>query len=138
METAIIVQEEMKVFGKQIPGITEIVDHMMKIVWESRFIYKKSRYERGRARDIAEMRSDWWEFCRQNNITKENLADSVAWFIRTSHTPYYKFEKKRITNCETFWRNWADVYNIAIDIKESQNHEYFKSQKKPLSIKATL
>ena len=138
MTTAIINQEETQVFGNQIPGITEMVNHVAKIVGDSRFIYKKSRYERGRARDIAEMRSDWGEFCRKNGITKENLDDTVAWFIRTSHTPYFKFEKKRITNCETFWRHWADVYNIAIDIKEAQNKTYFQSQKKPLSIKATL
>lgn len=138
MDQSIIVQGETQVFGKQIPGVTAMVDHVSTIVGESRYLYKKSRYERGRARDIAEMRSDWWEFCRKHAITQEKLYDTVAWFIRTSHTPHFKFEKKRITNCDTFWRHWADIYNIAIDIKEAQSKTYFQSQKKPLSIKATL
>lgn len=138
MSTSIVNQEETQVFGKQIPGVTEMVNHVANTVGDSRFIYKASRYERGRARDIAGMRSDWGIFCKKNGITQEKLNDTVAWFIRTSHTPYFKFEKKRITNCDTFWRNWADVYNIAIDIKEAQAKTYFQNQKKPISIKATI
>ena len=121
-----------------LPGVTEMVELMKEIVGWSPYIYQRSRYERGRARDIAEMRGDWGDFCAKHNITADKLRVSVEWIVRTSHIKHKKFERLRITNCDTFWRNWANVYNIAVDMKSAQDPSYMQSGKQPLSIKASI
>lgn len=91
--------------SKAAPAISEFVAMIKLAVEKQGFIYKSSKYERARARDILNHKP-FGEFSEKLGLDRKESAIRVL-LQSTKHD----FWRGKIYNCETLYKHYAKVYN---------------------------